>query len=135
MVFGVFDVPKWHLLLHREHREVPLAKEGDEPHLRLEDELFERFHAGELDALSPDGVNPALAAWAQRFRASCEALPVFGRLAAECRDDAAVAATAVETIETNGARLKEAMRAAAGANEICLKSERSASIWNQSRHR
>ena len=45
----LFDVQKWHLLLHREHRELPLARKGDDPRLRLEDELFERLHAGELD--------------------------------------------------------------------------------------
>jgi hypothetical protein len=43
-------------------------------------------------------VNPALGAWAQRFHATCEALSVFGRLAAECRGDPAAAAAATETI-------------------------------------
>ena len=43
-------------------------------------------------------MNPALGAWAQRFHATCEALPVFGRLAAECRGDPAAAAAATETI-------------------------------------
>jgi Mg-chelatase subunit ChlD len=94
----LFDVPKWHLLLHREYRELPLARECDKPRLRLEDELFERLHAGELDPLPSGEVNPALAAWAQRFHATCEALPVFGRLAAECRGDSAAAAAATETI-------------------------------------
>jgi Mg-chelatase subunit ChlD len=94
----LFDVPKWHLLQHREHRELPLARDGDNPRLRLEDELFERLHAGELDALPPHEVNPALATWAERFHATCEALPVFARLAAECRGDPAAAAAATETI-------------------------------------
>jgi hypothetical protein len=43
-------------------------------------------------------VNPALAEWAQRFHATCEALPIFGRLAAECRGDPAAAAAATEAI-------------------------------------
>jgi DNA-binding CsgD family transcriptional regulator len=38
-------------------------------------------------------VNPALGPWAQRFRAICEALPIFGRLAAECRRRAVPRAT------------------------------------------
>ena len=94
----LFNVPKWHLLLHREFRELPLPKDGDDPRLRLEDELFERLHVGELDALPADEVNPALRAWAERFHATCEALPVFKRLAAECRGDPAAAAAATETI-------------------------------------
>jgi Mg-chelatase subunit ChlD len=94
----IYDIPRWHLLLHREHRDLPLARPGDEPRLRLEDELFERLHAGELDRLPTDEENPALRAWAERFHATCEALPVFGRLAAECRGDAAAAAAATETV-------------------------------------
>lgn len=49
----LFDVPKWHLLLHREFRELSLPNDGDAPWLRLEDELFERLHPGELDSLRP----------------------------------------------------------------------------------
>jgi Mg-chelatase subunit ChlD len=94
----LFDIPKWHLWQHREHRELPLARDSDNPRLRLEDELFERLHAGELDALPPHEVNPALATWAERFHATCEALPVFARLAAECRGDPGAAAAATETI-------------------------------------
>ncbi len=55
----LFNVPKWHLLLHREFRELQFPNDGDDPRLRLEDELFERLHAGELDALPADEVNPA----------------------------------------------------------------------------
>jgi len=94
----LFDIPKWHLLQHRDCRELPLPRAGDGPRLRLEDELFERLHAGELDRLAPDQVNPALATWAERFHATCEALPVFARLAAQCRGDPAAAAAATETI-------------------------------------
>ena len=94
----LFNISQWHLLLHRENRELALAKDGDGPRLRLEDELFERLHTGELDPLEPAEVNPALRAWAERLHATCEALPAFKRLAAECRGDAAAAAAATETI-------------------------------------
>jgi hypothetical protein len=60
----LYNLPKWHVLLHREQRELPLAREGDDPQLGLEDELFERLHSGELEPLPSAEVNPALAAWA-----------------------------------------------------------------------
>ena len=43
-------------------------------------------------------MSPGLAAWAQRFHKTCEALPVFGRLVTQCRGDPAAAAAATETI-------------------------------------
>jgi hypothetical protein len=52
---SVFGVPKWHLLLHREHRDLPLANDCDDPRLRLSKDHVEArtspgFHT------PPDGV-------------------------------------------------------------------------------
>ena len=94
----LFDVSRWHLLLHREHRQMPVAKDADSHLLKLEDELFERLYAGESDRVPAERANAALRPWAERFHATCDALPSFGRLAAECRGDAAAAAAAVETL-------------------------------------
>jgi Mg-chelatase subunit ChlD len=94
----LFDVSRWHLMLHREHRQLPRANERDAPLLRLEDELFERLYTGEGELLSAERANPLLRPWAERFHATCDELPAFSRLAAECRGDAAAAAAAVETL-------------------------------------
>src|SRR5690242_816323 len=94
----LFDVSRWHLMLHREHRQLPRANERDAPQLRLEDELFERLYTGEGERLAPDRVNAALRPWAERVHATCDALPLFARLAAECRGDAAASAAAVEAL-------------------------------------
>jgi Mg-chelatase subunit ChlD len=94
----LFDVSRWHLMLHREHRQLPRANERDSPQLRLEDELFERLYTGEGERLAPNRVNVALRPWAERVHATCDALPSFARLAAECRGDAAASATAVEAL-------------------------------------
>jgi hypothetical protein len=51
----LFEVPKWHVLLHRGHRELP--RQSDTPRL-VSDELFERLNAGELDALPSSEVTP-----------------------------------------------------------------------------
>ena len=94
----LFDVSRWHLMLHREHRQMPRANDRDGPSLRLEDELFERLYTGEGERLPPGKTNPALRPWAERIHASCDQLPAFARLAAECRGDAAAAAAAVEAL-------------------------------------
>jgi Mg-chelatase subunit ChlD len=99
----LFDVPRWHLIQHREHRDLPLSKEGDRPQQKIEDELFETLYAGECDALAPEEVNAALGSWAKRVHATCEQLPHFARLAADCRGDTAAAALAVETLVAQGA--------------------------------
>lgn len=94
----LYDVPLWHLMLHREHRGMPRAKAGDSHLLKLEDELFEVLYTGEGTPLASDEVNAALRPWADRVHASCRSLPQFERLAADCRGDAAAAAVAVETL-------------------------------------
>ena len=94
----LFDVPKWHLIQHREHRRMPLARPDDNHILQLEDELFERLYSGETDPLASPPKDPKARAWAERFHSSCQALPAFARLAAQCKGDPAAAAAAVETI-------------------------------------
>ncbi len=94
----LFDISRWHLMLHREHRQLARANERDGPKLRLEDELFERLYTGEGERLPPSRTNPALRGWAERVHATCDQLPSFARLAAECRGDAAASAAAVEAL-------------------------------------
>ncbi|WP_242343660.1 vWA domain-containing protein [Anaeromyxobacter terrae] len=85
-------------MLHREHRQLARANERDSAQLRLEDELFERLYTGEGERIPPSRTNPALRAWAERVHATCDQLPAFARLAAECRGDAAASAAAVEVL-------------------------------------
>ena len=66
----LFDISRWHLMLHREHRQLARANERDGPQLRLEDELFERLYTGEGERLHSNRVNPALRAWAERVHAA-----------------------------------------------------------------
>src|SRR5690349_15651552 len=94
----LYDVPLWHLMLHREHRGLGRAKPGDSKHLLFEDELFEALYAGEAIPVPKEDVNAALGAWAERLHGACSALPHFQRLAADCRGDAAASAIAVETL-------------------------------------
>jgi len=94
----IYDVSRWHLLLHREYRQMPRARSEDQPVLCLEDEIFERIYTGEGERLPPEEINAALRPWAERFHATCDELPSFTRLSTECRGDAAAAAAAVESI-------------------------------------
>jgi Mg-chelatase subunit ChlD len=94
----LFDISRWHLLLHREHRQLARANERDDAQLRLEDELFERLYTGEGERIPPSRINPALRGWAERVHATCDQLPAFARLAAECRGDAAASAAAVDAL-------------------------------------
>ncbi len=91
------DVPKWHLIQHREARSLALPTPSDHRYAQLEDEIFERLYIGETDPLA-DGTNPSLRAWADRIHKTLDELPAFTRLAAECRGDATAAAAAVETL-------------------------------------
>lgn len=94
----VFDVPRWSLYLHRAARGRPRADASDAPHRKLEDELFERFFAGEVEAI-PEGERYALLAdWAQRIHDIVGQLPAFERLAQECRGRADESAMAVEAL-------------------------------------
>jgi len=93
----LFEVPKWHVIRQREHRERPLPSSRDLPLDQLEDEIAERLYAGELDRTETDAP-PAVVAWAESVHQALEQLPAFQRLAAECRGDAAAAAAAVDEV-------------------------------------
>ncbi len=93
----LFEVPKWHILRQREHRERPLPSSSDLPLNQLEDEIAERLYAGELDRTETEA-SPAVVAWAEGAHKALEQLPGFQRLANECRGDAAAAAAAIDEI-------------------------------------
>ncbi len=92
------EVPRWHLLLHREARDLASATEGDTPRQQFEDELFDRLYSGAVDLLPEKERNSALREWAEKVHAVCEQLPAFARLAQECKGRPAAAATAVEAL-------------------------------------
>ena len=93
-----FDVPKWHLFLHRDARGLPRASQYDSPIKMIEDELFDRLYSGELDPLPASSQDDQFRSQAEAIHQACENLPAFGRLASECRGDPMAAATAVETL-------------------------------------
>lgn len=94
----LFDVPRWHVFLHRDARGLPQVEKDDAPHRQLEDELFDRLYVGESERIAkPTG---KLAAWAERVHDTCSKLPAFERLSKDCLGDADAAALAVETLMT-----------------------------------
>lgn len=94
----LYDVSRWHLYQHRSERRLPRAGDGDQPLLRLQDELYERLYAGDADPIANPTTDASLKSWAETIHATATALPAFGRLAADCRGDASAAATATETL-------------------------------------
>lgn len=94
----VFDVPRWHLYLHREARSIEAASPSDPNERCFEDELFERLYAGEGERLPESDQDPQGATWAGRLHEACSALPDFERLASQCRGDADAAAIATEEL-------------------------------------
>lgn len=94
----IFDVPRWHAFLYREARGLGAAHSGDPPRLKLEDELFARLFAGDVETLPETDRERDLGSWAESFHGTCDQLPSFQRLADEVRGDAFAAACAVETI-------------------------------------
>ena len=91
-------VPAWSLYLHRSARGLRRAALDDGRKRQLEDELFERLFAGELEPLSQPPGDQAAHAWAQRIHDTVGQLPAFDRLGQECRGRADEAALAVEAI-------------------------------------
>lgn len=92
-----FDVPRWHVYLHREARELPPVEKEDAPVRQLEDELFDRLFAGGSEPLEvPD--SGELAGWSEKLHEVCTQLPAIDRLAQECMADADAAASAVENL-------------------------------------
>jgi len=95
----LFDVPRWHLYLHRDARSLPAASEVDGLLRQLEDELYDVLYAGEGTTLPEGERAPAhLAQWAEGLHGAFRALPAFERLARQCRGDADAAAVAVESL-------------------------------------
>jgi uncharacterized protein with von Willebrand factor type A (vWA) domain len=94
----IYDVPRWHLLLHREARGLSSASDSDTPQQQFEDELFDRLYSGDGDLFPEKKRNPALCEWAEKVHAACEQLPAFTRLLQECKGRPAAAATAVEAL-------------------------------------
>lgn len=94
----VYDVPKWSLYLHRAARGIPRADASDAPDRKLEDELFERLFAHEVEAIPESDRYALLADWAQRIHDTVGQLPAFERLAQECRGRSDESAMAVEAL-------------------------------------
>lgn len=94
----VHDVPRWHVFLHREARELPPVQKDDSPARKLEDELFDKLYSGESEKAAANDNTEALTAWAEKLHALCEELPAFSRLTQECLGDADAAGAAVETL-------------------------------------
>lgn len=94
----IFDVPRWSIYLHREARGLDSADRNDTARLQFEDELFEKLYAGDAQELPETRKHATLRSWAERVHATCNQLPSFARLQAECRGDAAAAAAAVDTL-------------------------------------
>ena len=95
----VRDVPKWHVYLHREARELPPVQRDDTPNRKLEDELFARLYSGGSERVAAnDNVEGELSEWAEKLHTICGELPAFSRLTDECLGDADASATAVEKL-------------------------------------
>jgi uncharacterized protein with von Willebrand factor type A (vWA) domain len=107
----LFDVPRWHLYLHREARGLPAAGPEDGPLRQLEDELFEVLYSGEGPPADEPTRPDARRDWAKAVHGALSALPSFQRLARQCRADAGSTAVAVETLlEELQPKLPEAPR-------------------------
>jgi hypothetical protein len=94
----IYDVPLWSLYLHRAARGLPRADPRDPVERKLEDELFERLYAGELEPIPEAQRSPRLASWAERIHDTIAQLPAFERLAQDCRGRADESAMAVEAL-------------------------------------
>jgi uncharacterized protein with von Willebrand factor type A (vWA) domain len=94
----IYDVPRWHVLLHREARGLASASDRDTPQQQFEDELYDRLYSGDADLLPEKKRNPILREWAEKVHAACDQLPAFTRLVQECKGRPAAAAAAVEAL-------------------------------------
>ncbi len=94
----IFDTPRWSLYLHRSARGLDRADPSDSPERMLQDELFERLFAGEVEPIPEVDCAPQLSAWAQRVHDTVSQLPAFERLSQECRGRADESAMAVEAL-------------------------------------
>lgn len=96
----VHDVPRWHVYLHREARELPPVQKDDTPTRKLEDELFDKLYSGgsEQVAANDNDEDAELSAWASKLHGLCAELPAFLRLSHECLGDAEASATVVDQL-------------------------------------
>lgn len=104
----VHDVPRWHVYLHREARELPPVQKDDTPTRKLEDELFDKLYSGGSEKAAAND-DTELSEWAEKLHTLCSELPAFARLTQECLGDADASGTAVEKLmETLGPHLQQA---------------------------
>ena len=54
----LYDVPRWHVYLHRDSRGLENATERDTPVTKFEDEVFDRLYSGESRPALPEGPGP-----------------------------------------------------------------------------
>jgi len=128
----IYDIPKWSCYLHRATRGLARADPNDSPEHRLEDELFERLFAGEVEALSERDRDTVFGEWAHRIHDTCTQLPAFERLATDCRgraDESAIAVEAlIDALKANGAddELRRSARTACGKASAAVEQLRDA---------
>lgn len=128
----IYDVPKWSLYLHRAARSLHRSEASDSPARKLEDELFERLFAGEVEAMPESERYALLADWATRIHDTVGQLPAFERLAHECRghaDESAMAVEALmEALKPDGAddELRRSARTACGRASTAVEQLRDA---------
>lgn len=104
----VNDVPRWHVFLHRDARDLPPVQKDDAPMRRLEDEIFDRLYTGAAEKAAVNDNAEALTAWAEKLHTLCSELPAFERLGQECIGDADASAAAVDKLmEALGPHLKQ----------------------------
>lgn len=104
----VHDVPRWHVYLHREARDLPPVQKEDTPTRKLEDELFDKLYSGGSERIAAND-DTELSDWAEKLHALCSELPAFARLTQECLGDADASGSAVEKLmEALGPHLQQA---------------------------
>jgi hypothetical protein len=94
----LFDVPRWHIYLHRDARGLERVEQSDSPSRKFEDELFDRIYSGGGERLPEGRQEQSFRSRAEQVHAAAEQLPAFVRLANEVRGDALAAGAAVETL-------------------------------------
>jgi uncharacterized protein with von Willebrand factor type A (vWA) domain len=94
----LYDVPRWHVYLHRDSRGLENATERDDPITKFEDEVFDKLYSGDLERLAEKDQDRKLGTWAHGVHRACEELPAFTRLVQECQGEPMAAGTAVETL-------------------------------------
>ena len=94
----LYDVPRWHVYLHRDSRGLENATDRDDPVTKFEDEVFDKLYSGDLEQLAEKDQDRKLGTWAHGVHRACEELPAFTRLVQECQGEPMAAGTAVETL-------------------------------------